>query len=131
MFVEEIMTPNPITVEATAPLTEAFEKLLHFDVRHLIVTSKGEYAGMLSDRDLRRFVYPKEGKGGYVLPQVTLREVMRTDAISLTPETSLVELVDLMLTSGQGALPVLDGNVVCGIVTFVDIIKAVRTLFDD
>lgn len=52
--VADVMTPNPITIEASDPLNKAFSLLADGRFRHLPVTEKGELAGICSLTDLAK-----------------------------------------------------------------------------
>jgi CBS domain-containing protein len=57
------------------------------------------------------------------LPAVTVEQVMRTEIVTIRPETSVIEVVELLWDTGSSALPVIDelGQVV-GIVSDHDLL---------
>ncbi len=52
----------------------------------------------------------------------TAGDIMTPDPITVTPETSVTDAAHLMVDNGVGALPVLDGDRLVGIVTEGDLI---------
>ncbi|MEE8433849.1 MAG: CBS domain-containing protein [bacterium] len=52
--VEEVMTPNPITIGSNATIEEAAQNLLKEAVSALPVVDNGQLVGALSDRDFTR-----------------------------------------------------------------------------
>lgn len=50
--VGEVMTPNPTSVDESAPAEEAMEIMHQNNCRHLPVLRQGQVAGMISMRDL-------------------------------------------------------------------------------
>lgn len=50
--VMDIMTPDPVTIDAAAPLADAMGKMITGGFRHLPVTRRGAPVGMLSMRDI-------------------------------------------------------------------------------
>jgi CBS domain-containing protein len=64
--------------------------------------------------------------------QVRLRapvaEVMSANVLTVTPETDLSEIVDLMVEEKVGALPVVETerDVLVGMVSYVDVLRAAR-----
>jgi len=50
--VDQVMTSPMITVEATWPLTDAYDMMRDSGVRHLLVTKKEKVVGIVSIRDL-------------------------------------------------------------------------------
>ena len=131
MVVQEIMTSDPVVVDASAPLRSALRALRALDVRHLPVVDNGQLVGMLSDRDLRLADQPPieddEDENPLDRP---VAEIMSGDVISVAPEDELSALVDLMVEHKVGAVPVVEdhsGDVV-GIVSYIDVLRAAREL---
>ncbi len=133
MRADEIMTEDVRTIEETATVGQAFEIMENEGIRHLPVVRGRELVGMLSDRDLR----------GYGLSMVTDLEgverakarlgskvatMMSANLITVTPDTDVAEIVDLMLEERIHAVPVIEeeSNELVGIVTTVDMLGAVR-----
>ncbi len=50
--VDQIMTSDPVTVRADAPLADALDLMATRGIRHLPVTESGQVIGMLSMRDI-------------------------------------------------------------------------------
>ncbi|RME60971.1 MAG: CBS domain-containing protein, partial [Candidatus Dadabacteria bacterium] len=57
-------------------------------------------------------------------------KIMHTDVITISPDTTLDEMIDLFIDEKIGAVPVVDpeSNHLEGIVSYIDILKAVREL---
>lgn len=53
---------------------------------------------------------------------MTVREIMTTDVECAAPETTLDEIAEMMRDQDTGAIPVLDGDELCGIITDRDIV---------
>lgn len=132
MTAEEIMTTDVVTVGRDEPLSRAMALLAELDVRHLPVVDQGALAGMVSDRDLREaglFAIPDdEGDVAQfqALQSRAVSEAMHTDVVTVTPETTIAEMIDLMVEQRVGALPVVDEQAggLAGIVSYVDVLKA-------
>jgi acetoin utilization protein AcuB len=125
MVVQEIMTENPVTVDAADTIDRVEGLLRELDVRHLPVLDDGELLGIISDRDLGPFRAALEDERD----PVTAAQIMSGDLITVTPETDLGEAVDTMLDQKVGALPVVanDTRNLVGIVSYVDVLKALRS----
>ena len=133
MLVRDVMSSNPIVVDADASLGEAFDILQSNSIRHLPVVKGGALVGMVSDRDLRSLM-PRivdentldEMKARYDAP---ISSVMATDVETLHGEQDLNESIDVMLELKVGALPVIDPSTkkVLGILSYVDILRALRS----
>jgi CBS domain-containing protein len=62
---------------------------------------------------------------------VTVREIMVTDPVTITPLTSSLEAIELMRKNGVGCLPVVEGDQLVGIVTSYDFLEASARLFKE
>ena len=136
MEVAEIMTPNPERVDVTDSVRDALRKLVELDVRHLPVVENQELVGMLSDRDLREFVFPMASE----LEALNLADarferavstLMKGDVISVHPETDVMEVIDLMIDHRVGAVPVVESTrgTLVGIVSYIDVIREAHDFF--
>ena len=133
MTARELMTLNPATLTARATIAEAWDLMRELEIRHVPVIDGGVLIGILSDRDLARVdvtrVLMAEGAVGLEKELRTpVVSVMSADAICVEPETSLSEVVDLLIESKVGALPVVepDTRAVVGIVSYIDVLGALQ-----
>ncbi|NLE85810.1 MAG: CBS domain-containing protein [Myxococcales bacterium] len=153
MIAEEVMTTEPVTIDSTATVREALNRMFDAGIRHLPVMNEGDLAGILSDRDLRGlWVPPGSPLGPPVEPSLgepvgepvgdestgdmpptssldqTVGELMSSDVIVASPETDLGEVVDLMLEHRIGAVPVVRPGThdLVGVVSYVDVLRAAR-----
>jgi acetoin utilization protein AcuB len=135
MVVQEIMTQAPETIAPTVSAREAFALLQELDVRHLPVVDDGRLVGIISDRDVRTILGPilesDEADADKLLAQ-SVGSIMTGDVVTVTPETELAELTDVFLDQKVGAVPVVDptSDRLVGIVSYVDLLRAARDLFE-
>jgi acetoin utilization protein AcuB len=118
---EQLMTKNPASIRVTATARRALALLHELDVRHLpVVNDDNELVGMLSDRDFARTTN-LDGRVG---------DLMSSNVLSLTLDSELTDILELMLTHKIGALPVINGdNALVGIVSYIDVLRELhRTL---
>src|SRR6185437_14025724 len=99
-------------------------------IRHLVVTSDGgELLGIVTDRDIRLNL-PSQATSlsvwemNYLLTRLTVEKVMTTSVITVGPDRSARDAAELMLDHRIGALPVVDGGRLIGIVTETDLLRA-------
>jgi len=127
MLVREYMTKDPVAVRASDPLSRVGEV---FDVqkfRHLpVVDDSGSLVGILSDRDLRNITAAME-----ILEQslshstgVRVADVMTSTVTSVAPDANLKEAAKIMADLKIGALPVVEGQKLAGILSYTDILRA-------
>jgi acetoin utilization protein AcuB len=128
MLVGRRMTKDPKTVSPADTLTRAADIMRESRVNHLPVVEGGRLVGILSDTDLRNaslasgpLPAAEEPPGG----GRRVREVMKTEVWSLTPEDSVEDALLIICRKKFGALPVLSGDRLVGIITKVDLLNAV------
>lgn len=132
MFVGNRMTRNPKTVSPDDPLSLAAGILREHRFHHLPVVEDGKLVGILSDTDLRNASYaamPAEGEGGSAGDR-PVREAMRTEVWSVTPDDSVEDALLILTREKFGALPVLSGDRLVGIITRADLLNAFVDLLD-
>ena len=99
-------------------------------VRHVPVEDEeGRLVGLLSHRDLLRLL-SRRGAGALDEP-VTVRDLMKSDPVTVSPQTPTLEAIDLMRARGVGCLPVVEGGALVGIVTAHDFLAASALLFEE
>jgi acetoin utilization protein AcuB len=125
------MTTYPVTVTPEATVAEALDLMRDMDVRHLPVVERGALVGMLSDRDLAHVNLGTLLTDPDALKRelaASVAEVMSSDVIWVEVETDLGDVIELLLEHKIGALPVVqpDTHAVVGIVSYVDVLRAVQ-----
>ena len=132
MLVGKRMTRNPKTVSPDDPLSLAAGILREHRFHHLPVVEGGKLVGILSDTDLRNASYaamPAEGEGGR---RGTGRSGRRCGRVvwSVTPDDSVEDALLILSREKFGALPVLSGDRLVGIITRADLLNAFVDLLD-
>jgi acetoin utilization protein AcuB len=132
MKIADLMTTKLHTVSPEDSVEGAVRLLQQRGVRHLLVLDGNELVGILSDRDLKRALDPqKRGRkkllnlGGlfFLLEPILVREIMTKDPTSIAPDKTAQEAASLMVSKKFGALPVVKGNKLVGIVTESDLLR--------
>jgi acetoin utilization protein AcuB len=127
MFVGKRMTKDPKTVSADDTLSNAARIMKEHRFNHLPVMEGERLAGILTDTDLRNASFdPKEPSAG----NRPVREVMRAPVWSLTPEDSVEDALLIIARQKFGALPVLSGDRLVGIITKMDLLQAFVDILD-
>ena len=133
MLVGRRMTRNPKTVGPDDPLTLAADLMRNFRINHLPVVEEGKLVGILSDTDLRNASLTSDrlsGLGELQVQDRRVREVMKTDVWSLTPEDAVEDALLIIRRKRFGALPVLSGDRLVGIITKLDLIDSFIDVLD-
>jgi len=129
MKVRELMSGAPITVRPDTTVFEARRLMLKERIRHLLVTEDRRLVGIITDRDIRLNL-PSQATSlsmwevNYLLAKLTVGQVMTKSVIITGPDRDARAAAQLMLEHKVGALPVLDGEHLIGILTETDILRA-------
>ncbi|HEY7528608.1 MAG TPA: CBS and ACT domain-containing protein [Candidatus Deferrimicrobiaceae bacterium] len=128
MLVGRRMTKDPRTVSPEDTLTLAADIMRESRINHLPVVEGARLVGILSDTDLRNASLasgpPQAGEESMGRGR-RVREVMKTEVWSLTPEDSVEDALLIIRRKKFGALPVLSGDRLVGIITKIDLLNAV------
>jgi acetoin utilization protein AcuB len=129
MFVADWMTRKVVTVGPDDSMGDAVHAMQERGIKHLPVVEGGRVRGMLSDRDVRSYSPSKATtldvyELHYLLAKARVREAMSTELATVRPDTPVEEAALLLLERGVGALPVVEGDVLVGIISDRDIFRA-------
>ncbi len=129
MTVRDLMTASPITVPRSTTVVDARALMAKSRIRHLLVVDDGRLAGIVTDRDIRlNLASPATSLSvwelNYLLARLTVEQTMTSPVITIHPDRDAREAAQLMLEHKIGALPVIDGHRLIGIITETDILRA-------
>jgi CBS domain-containing protein len=116
MKVSEIMTKATVTDAAQDTLAEAAARMWNAQTGSLLVMEGEHLLGILTERDVLRAI-----AHGMDPLQVPVKDLMRTDVITVGPQTTLKEAAKLMATKWIRHLPVVEGSKVVGILSQRDL----------
>jgi CBS domain-containing protein len=127
------MTSKPITVDPETPMLDARQRMAEARIRHLVVVEGSRVAGIVTDRDVRlNLPSPATSLSVWevnaLLAKLTVREIMSRSVIVVDPDRPAAEAARIMIDHKIGALPVVDGGRLAGIVTESDFVRAVAGL---
>ena len=131
MRVKQLMSQGVVTIGPEASGRDAAARMVRARVRHLpVVNRDGALVGLVTDRDLRHYLFvPQvferlpERRVDALLESVRVADVMSADVVSVGPEASLTDALDLMRTERIGSLPVVDHGRLVGILTETDMLR--------
>jgi len=138
MIVSMWMSRDIVSIGPDRPIAEAAELMARHRIRRLLVTTRqaGEMqlAGIVSATDILH-AYPPEINPFAVLvrkspaERTAVREIMKSNVITVTPDTPIEEAARLMRDRKVGAFPVLRNGKLVGIITESDIFRAFTSIF--
>jgi CBS domain-containing protein len=148
MKASDVMTRNVVTIARGAPIREAIRLMLANKVSGLpVIDAEGEVVGILTEGDLLRrgeiatekrhwpwldfLLGPGRTASEYVRSHSRIcGELMSPNVISVTPDASLAEIVQLMERRRIKRVPVIDSGALVGIVSRPDLLAAVARALD-
>ena len=134
MAIRELMTGALITADPDMPVLDARQLMVKEKIRHLLVRKgQGELLGIVTDRDIRLNLPSKATslsvwEINHLLTKLTVGQVMTGSVITAGPDRAARDAAQLMLDHKIGAVPVVDGGQLIGIITETDIVRAFVTM---
>ena len=134
--VSDIMTKHVITIKETDDLHEATQIFRRNHIRHIPVVNNGHIAGMLSRTDINRLSFgalmedESEADEG-ILNMLTIPQVMSRRPVTIGPDASVKDVADIFAKEDFHALPVVENDLVIGIVTTTDVIKYLLSILEN
>jgi acetoin utilization protein AcuB len=130
--VSDYMTSDPMTLSPEDNLMQALETMRLRGVRRLPVTVGGMLVGLVTEGDLKR-AEPSmltESEEGFnrVMEGTPVSRIMIQNPITVTAETPLLEAAETLHNTKYGALPVVSGGRLLGILTDNDLVHALVDL---
>ena len=148
MQASDVMSRNPVTIARTTPVREAIALMLDRKISGLpVVDAAGKIEGILTEGDLLRrgelgtqkrhwpwldfLLGPGRMASDYVRTHSRVcEELMTRDVVSAAPETPLADIVALMERRRIKRLPVIENEVLVGIVSRADLLGALARVLD-
>ncbi len=125
--VEQYMTSDLFTVHADDPIEMVANLMMWERIRHVPVEDNDHaLVGVVTHRAVMRFIM-----SGRSPRRSGVREIMKTDVFTVTPETPTIEALRMMRRLGVGCLPVVHEGKLVGLVTEEDFMELAAKLLED
>jgi acetoin utilization protein AcuB len=129
MRVKDLISRPPVTIPPRTPVLEARRLMQEERIRHLPVVEEERLVGIVTDRDIRlNLPSPATSLSvwevNYLLAQLTVGQVMTKSVVVVEPDRDARDAAALLLSEKIGALPVVQGGQLVGIVTETDFLRA-------
>lgn len=127
--VSTIMTKNVVKLNLQDDLTKAELLFKRNKIRHIPVVNGNKIIGMLSYTDLLRISFvdavddTDEVIDATVYNLFTVEQVMAKNLVTISPFTTIKEAAEILSSKEFHALPVVEEDMLVGIVTTTDLIK--------
>ncbi|VCU72145.1 inosine 5'-monophosphate dehydrogenase [Pigmentiphaga humi] len=109
------------TAGPDTPVAQVVDTMATQDIGSLVVMEFGELVGMLTFREIIRHLHAQGGSLG----TTTIRSIMDDAPVTVSPNTEVNEVRRLMLDKHARYIPVMDGRMLLGVISFYDVAKAV------
>ena len=128
LLVSDYMTSNPIVLAPEDTLMRALETIRLRGVRRLPVTVGDLLVGLITEGDLKRAepstLTDSEAEFNRVMEETPISRIMIQNPVTTTADAPLLEAAEVLLNTKYGALPVVAGRRVVGILTDNDLLRA-------
>jgi len=132
MLIADIMSPDPVSINADAQVGQALELMRAHSVRHLPVTTReGKLVGLLSETDILR-LFPRKELNRYeanLLSRTPVRQIMKTDPHFIEPTVTIEAAAHLFASCHLDCLPVVENQRLVGVITETDVFRIFATAF--
>lgn len=109
------------SVAVTDTVLQALQVMANADTGAVLVSDGDHYVGIFTERD-----YAREGElKGLCAKDTKIKDVMTQTMVSVKPETTMQECMELMVKYGIRHLPVVSKARVVGMVSIRDVVRAV------
>ncbi|MCS7111765.1 MAG: CBS domain-containing protein [Sulfolobales archaeon] len=124
----DVMVPNPIQVKANTTVFDAIKTMEKHNIASLIVTDENDIVlGVVTAKDLILRVFAK----GLDPKTTRIIDIVSRPVTVVEPNTLLKDVINLMIGTGHGHIPVVNkSGKAIGIVTIDDILKFVPELLE-
>lgn len=135
MLVKDYMTRHPIMITPETPASKAQRLMVENNVRRLPVVGDGKrLLGLVTRERLR--VPPNELSSlniweiSRLLSNLQAHDVMikRNDLFTITPNETIEKAAQIMIRNKVGCLPVVEDDIVVGIITEIDMLAELSSL---
>lgn len=124
----DLMTIDPDLVSPDTPLREVVGLMNKRGTRQLLVVDEGKLVGIITDRDIRLAVNspllaedPLERI--VLLDQFTAGSCMTHNPKTVTPNTPIHKVAQILSAYKYGALPVVENDALVGIISVTDLLN--------
>ncbi|MEP1489812.1 MAG: CBS domain-containing protein [Algibacter sp.] len=126
--VSEIMTKDIIALDRSDDLERAEMLFKRYNIRHIPVVNEESIIGMLSYTDLLKISFADITEDDHnvntvVYNMFSIEQVMTKNLVYVTSDTTIREVAEILAQNEFHALPIVDDDVLVGIVTTTDLIN--------
>lgn len=99
--------------------------MVRHGIRHLLVTEEDKLLGIVTVKDVLKYIIKYYRVRGQVDLSVAVSKLMSHNPVTIDSAASLIDAVKLMRRNNIGSLPIVEAGRLMGIITEHDIVKNV------
>ena len=134
MILKEVMRTNVVFISSETKITEAKNIMMENKFSKLPVVDYGKLVGIVTKNDLLK-AEPSLATTldmfeiGYLLSKLTVKKVMMTNVITVSPDEVVEEAARIMVDNEISCLPVVKDDALIGIITESDLFNLFTDMF--
>lgn len=127
--VSKIMTRKLITLSLSDDLYKAEKLFKKYHIRHIPIVEEGHIIGMLSYSDLKRISFLDAYDANEIqvdnaiYEMLSIGQIMVKNPVKVSSDVTVKAVVEILASKEFHALPVVDNDMLVGIVTTTDLLK--------
>ncbi|OEH84438.1 hypothetical protein BHU72_09475 [Desulfuribacillus stibiiarsenatis] len=125
LLVRDFRNTPAVTVEPSATLKECLDIMEERKFRHLLITENGALRGIVVRKDIEAALRQPSR-----YPETPVDWIMSKDLVTVEDSATLLEALKLMEQYKYSGLPVVEGDVVKGMFTETDVVKALISILE-
>lgn len=118
LSVAEVMNKAVIVMDIKSDISAIAREMVSHRAGSIIVTDNGLAMGIITERDLVKYIVAQNRKSG----EVNASEVLSTPLMTVDPATSIDKASRIMLKANIKRLPVIENGVIIGVISNTDIL---------
>ncbi|WP_054857405.1 CBS domain-containing protein [Vulcanisaeta sp. JCM 16159] len=122
--VHEVANRNPVRIGEDYSLVSAMEVMVRHGIRHLLITDQDRLLGIMTVKDVLRYVVRYYKLRGQVDLNIAVSRLMSHNPVTIDSAASLVDAIRLMRRNNLGSLPIVETGRLMGIITEHDVVKS-------
>ncbi len=109
------------SVESSQSVLEAIKVMAVKGIGAVLVIDEGKLSGILSERDYARKIILENRSSD----STSVSDIMTSDVITTTPDSSVAECMTMMTDNDFRHLPVVENEIVIGMISIGDLVRTV------
>ncbi|MFZ0544812.1 MAG: CBS domain-containing protein [Candidatus Promineifilaceae bacterium] len=132
LTVNDLMTVDPVTVAPDTSLGRIVALMKKEGCRQLPVVDNDKLVGIVTDRDVRLILnsplaLQEHSEDKAFVQTIVAEGLMTMNPITVTPDTPAYKAAEMLSIYKFGALPVVEGSMLVGIISVTDFLDLVST----